>query len=185
MHMGFSAGHASQPKRQMHKALIFIILLAIWLVFSGFFDAFHVTLGVISALLVTILSGDLFFTERDTSARDRFRETCRIPGYLFWLLWQIVIANLHVLKLALLPNGPEEIEPRIVRFKTNLTSPFARFVFAQGITLTPGTVTVAIEGDEFIVHAISRSSVEGLTGEMERRIAYIYEPELLEEAGNS
>jgi multicomponent Na+:H+ antiporter subunit E len=96
------------------------------------------------------------------------------------LLWQIILANFHVLKLALTPSGTAEIRPRIVRFKTQLTSPFARFVFAQSITLTPGTVTVTIEGDEFVVHAISRAAAEGLAGAMERRIAHVFEPELLE-----
>jgi len=164
----------------MHKALIFILLLSAWLVFSGFFDAFHIGLGVLSSLFITAISGDLLFCERKSSANHRLREICRVPGYLAWLLWQIVLANFHVLKLALTPNGPAQIEPRIVRFKTNLTSPFARFVFAQSITLTPGTVTVTIEGDEFVVHAISRAAAEGLAGEMEWRIARVYQPELLE-----
>ncbi len=166
----------------MHKALIFIMLLSTWLVFSGFFDAFHVGLGVLSALFITAISGDLLFGERQTSARDRLRELARLPGYLIWLLWQIVLANFHVLKLALAPDGRKEIEPRIVRFKTRLSSPFARFVFAQSITLTPGTVTVKLDGDEFLVHAISKEAAGGLAGEMERRIAYVFQPELLEGA---
>ena len=89
----------------MHKALTFILLLSTWLLFSGFFDAFHVGLGVLSSLFVTAISGDLLFSERQTSARDRLRELSRLPGYLLWLLWQIVLANLHVLKLALAPSG--------------------------------------------------------------------------------
>jgi multicomponent Na+:H+ antiporter subunit E len=164
----------------MHKALIFTLLLTTWLIFSGKFDAFHVGLGVLSSLGVTFSFGDLLFSERKTSMKDRFREIIRLPGYLAWLVWQVLIANLHVLRLALAPSGPEEIKPRIVRFKTALTSPFARFVFAQSITLTPGTVTVTIDGDELIVHAISRASAEGLAGAMERRIAHVYQPELLE-----
>ena len=166
----------------MHKALIFIVLLSTWLIFSGFFDAFHVSLGVISSLFITVISGDLLFSDRQTSGRDRLRELSRLPGYLLWLLWQIVLANLHVLKLALAPRGPDQIAPRVVRFKTHLNSQFARFVFAQSITLTPGTVTVRIDADEFLVHAISEEAAEGLAGEMERRIAYVFEPELIEGA---
>ncbi|MGI9243301.1 MAG: Na+/H+ antiporter subunit E [Verrucomicrobiales bacterium] len=169
----------------MHKALIFITLLSTWLIFSGFFDAFHVGLGIISSLFITAISGDLFFSERQTTSRDRLREITRIPGYLAWLLWQIILANLHVLKLALAPDGPEEIEPSIVRLKTQLTSPFARFVYAQGITLTPGTVTIRLDGDELLVHAISKESALGLDGEMERRIAYVFQPELLEREAES
>ena len=164
----------------MHRALIFTLLLTTWLIFSGKFDTFHVGLGVVSSLLVTFSFGDLLFAQRKTSNRDRIREITRLPGYVLWLLWQIVLANIHVLKLALLPSGPQEIRPRIVRFRTNLNTPFARFVFAQSITLTPGTVTVDIEGDEFVIHAISREAAEGLAGEMEQRVAHVYEPELLE-----
>ena len=164
----------------MHKALIFLLLLTSWLIFSGFFDVFHVGLGVISCGFVTLTFGDLLFKERNTSAQDRMREILRLPPYLAWLVGQIILANLHVLKLALTPAGPTEIRPRIVRFKCNLRSPFARYVFAQSITLTPGTVTVDIDGDDFVVHAISRASAEGLAGAMERRIAHVYEPELLE-----
>jgi len=164
----------------MYRLLIFLLLFSTWVVFSGFFDAFHLTLGAICAAFVTLISGDLFFCVRNTSQRDRLREVLRLPGYMLWLTWQIVLANVHVLKLALLPNGPKEIKPRIVRFETNLTSPFARFVLAQSITLTPGTVTVTIEGDEFVVHAISRAAAEGLAGDMERRVAYVFEPERLE-----
>jgi multicomponent Na+:H+ antiporter subunit E len=179
MHIGSPEAVAYEAAKPMHKALTFILLLSTWLVFSGTFDAFHIGLGVLAALFVTAISGDLLFTESKTSGKDRLRELLRFPGYAVWLLWQIVIANLHVLKLALAPSGPDEIRPRIVRFKTNLSSPFARFVFAQSITLTPGTVTVAIEGDEFLIHAISRASAEGLAGPMERRIAYVFQPELL------
>ena len=164
----------------MHKTLIFFLLLSTWLVFSGKPDVLHVGLGVLSSLLVTFSFGDLFFSERGTSAKDRAREISRLPGYLTWLLWQIALANVHVLRLALAPDGPEEINPRIVHFKTNLTSPFARFVFAQCITLTPGTVTVSATCDgKFIVHAINRAAAEGLAGAMERRVAYVFEPELL------
>ena len=184
MHIGSPVSAATRSPPLMHKLFIFILLLATWVVLSGFFDGFHLTLGVLASVFITIISGVLLFVDRKTSANDRLREICRMPGYLIWLLWQIVLANFHVLKLALAPKGPDEISPRIVRFKTNLTSPFARFVFAQSITLTPGTVTVGIEGDEFVVHAISRAAAEGLAGQMERRIARVFQPELLEGASN-
>ena len=85
-----------------------------------------------------------------------------------------------MLKLALSPGGLEEVSPRVVRFKTKLESDFARFVLAQSITLTPGTVTVKIVGDEFYVHAISKAAADGLDGTMEGWIAHVYEPELEE-----
>ena len=66
----------------------------------------------------------------------------------------------------------------MVRFKTHLKTDFAKWVFANSITLTPGTVTIRIDDDEFYVHAISEYTAKGLEGEMEKRIAAVWEPEL-------
>ncbi|MGY8688493.1 MAG: Na+/H+ antiporter subunit E [Verrucomicrobiales bacterium] len=162
----------------MHRLLIFSLLLLTWLVLSGLFDVFHITLGVLCAGIVTWMSSDLLFQERSTSMRDRFLEMGRVPSYLVWLLWQIVLANVYILKLALTPGGMEDVSPRVVRFKTRLKSDFAKYVLAQSITLTPGTVTIKIVGDEFFVHAISKEAADGLDGAMEGWIAHIYEPEL-------
>lgn len=162
----------------MYRLLIFILILANWLIFSGFFDAFHVGLGVLCAAIVTWMSSDLLFEDRSRSIAERFQEVARLPSYLVWLLWQIVLANVYMLKLALSPGGMEEVSPCVVRFKTKLKSDFARFVLAQSITLTPGTVTVKIVGDEFYVHAISKAAADGLDGAMEGWIAHVYEPEL-------
>ncbi|MFT4639231.1 MAG: multicomponent Na+:H+ antiporter subunit E [Verrucomicrobiales bacterium] len=162
----------------MHRLLIFSLLLLTWLVLSGLFDVFHITLGVLCAGIVTWMSSDLLFQERSTSMRDRFLEMGRVPSYFVWLLWQIVLANVYILKLALTPGGMEDVSPRVVRFKTRLKSDFAKYVLAQSITLTPGTVTIKIVGDEFFVHAISKEAADGLDGAMEEWIAHIYEPEL-------
>ena len=162
----------------MYRLLIFTLILASWLIFSGFFDAFHIGLGILCAGIVTWISSDLLFEDRSKSISGRLQELFRLPSYLVWLLWQIVLANVYMLKLALTPGGLEEVSPRIVRFKTKLKSDFARFVLAQSITLTPGTVTIKIVGDEFYVHAISKAAADGLDGAMEGWIAHVYEPEL-------
>ncbi len=159
----------------MYRILIFLILMAAWLVFSGLFDAFHIGMGVISAAFVTVFSGDMLFLRRERGLGARLVEGFRIVGYLFWLLWKIVVSNVHVLYLALHPRGTDSIEPQIVRFKTRLRSDFAKYVFANSITLTPGTVTISIEGDEFLVHAISRKTAESLPGVMEVRVAAAFE----------
>ena len=89
-----------------------------------------------------------------------------------------MLANVHVFKLAITGSGQAEIAPRVVKFKTKLKSDFAKFVFANSITLTPGTVTISITGNQFIVHAISDATAKDLaTGEMERRVAEVFESE--------
>jgi multicomponent Na+:H+ antiporter subunit E len=159
----------------MYPVLIFFTLMATWVVLSGQFDALHLTLGVISAAFLTWFSGDMLFEDRSKSLGARVAEAARIPGYLIYLFWEILKANLHVLYLALHPRSLEMLEPQIVRFKTKLKTKYARYIFANSITLTPGTVTISIEGDEFVVHAISRQTAESLPGEMENRVAAAFE----------
>ncbi|MFP6899448.1 MAG: Na+/H+ antiporter subunit E [Opitutales bacterium] len=155
------------------------MLLATWAVFSGKFDAFHLGMGALASLIVTWLSQDLLFQDRKKNLAERIAEAGRFVGYVFWLLWQIVLANVHVFKLAMTKQGDEEMSPRVVTFRTKLKTDFAKFVFANSITLTPGTITIQIKGSQFMVHAISEVVEKDLrSGEMERRVAAIFEPEV-------
>lgn len=172
-----SDGGPGMDRDFSYQAAIFCILLAIWLVFSGQFDGFHVSLGVLSCFVVTWMSSDFLFPNREVSMKIRWREASRLPGYIAWLLYEIVLANLHVLRLAFQPGEMEDVQPDIVRFRTGLKTEFARWVLANSITLTPGTVTVKVVGADLYVHAISVAAAKGLEGEMEARIRRIFEPE--------
>lgn len=162
-----------------YRISIFFLLLVTWVAFSGKFDAFHLGLGALSSLIVTWLSQDLLFEDRKKDLGQRLGEAARFVSYVFWLLWQIVLANVHVFKLAMTSDGQEEMSPRVVKFKTKLQTDFAKFVFANSITLTPGTITIQINGNEYLVHAISEAVEKDLlSGDMEGRVAAIFEPEV-------
>ena len=131
-------------------------------------------------MIVTWLSQDLLFEDRKKDLGQRLGEAGRFISYLFWLLWQIVLANVHVFKLAMTDAGQDEMSPRVVKLKTKLKSDFAKFVYANSITLTPGTITIQIKGSEYLVHAISAAVAKDLkSGEMERRVAAVFEPEVV------
>ena len=164
----------------MYPLLVFFLLLLTWVAFSGKFDAFHLGLGALSALIITVISQDLLFADRGKALGERTKEAGRFLKYVFWLLWQVALANVHVFKLAMTKSGEEEMVPRVVKFKTKLKSDFAKFVFANSITLTPGTITIQIKGDRYVVHAISAAVEKDLlTGEMEKRVAAVFEPEVI------
>jgi len=158
--------------RNLYRGIVFFLLLGVWMVLSGLFDAFHLTLGVISCAIVTWLSSDLLFQNRNTGLRARLRQSIRLCVYLVWLLKEIILANLHLLKLSF---GPKTLlQPQIVRYRTSLQSDFEKFLLANSITLTPGTVTMRIHGDTFYIHAISDIASSGLDGTMERKIAHVF-----------
>ena len=160
----------------MYPIAIFLLLFGIWIIFSGQFDPFHLAMGLVSALFVPLISSSFLFLDRDRSAGQRLGEMIRIPGYLAWILYKIFQANLHILKLALTPGDLKGVEPSMVKVKTNLKTDFGRYVLANSITLTPGTITVLMEGDELLVHSISEETDAGLRdGTMEQRIAEVFE----------
>jgi len=157
----------------MRYLYTFLIMFGFWLLLSGKFDLFHLTLGVLSSGLVAFLSSDILML--DAGKRDRLATTFRFLLYIPWLLYQIVLSTIHVAYLALHPRMLHQIDPTIVTFKTKLTSNVARVALANSITLTPGTITIRIEEDVFYVHAISRKAAAGLPGEMEDRLARVFE----------
>jgi len=108
------------------------------------------------------------------------QETGAFLQYIPWLTVEIIKANLHVFKLAMTREGYEELSPRIVMIKTKLKTDFAKFVFANSITLTPGTITMLIRGDVFHVHTMSQFLEDDLLeGAIEQKVAEIFEPEIL------
>ena len=157
----------------MRYIYTFLIMFGFWILLSGKFDLFHLTLGVISSALVSFLSSDILML--DTKKNDRLAVAFRLIAYIPWLLYQIILSTLHVAFLALHPKMLNRIDPTIVTFKTKLKSNVARVALANSITLTPGTITIRIEGNVFYVHAISRKAAAGLPGEMEDRLARVFE----------
>lgn len=151
------------------KIATFAVMLIFWVVLSGMFDAFHLSLGVVCCLLVAHFSHDLLFYGDSQAAWGR--GVIGLIGYLPWLFYQIILANLEVAYVVLHPRMLDKIDPHVVRFKTKLKRPISKVTFAQSITLTPGTITVSIHNDEFSVYALTRKASDALPGEMEERVA--------------
>jgi len=156
----------------MAFTVTFIILITFWIFISGHFDAWHFGLGIISCALVAYMSNDLLF--KDIRSKDKPKEVINFLIYLPWLLYQIVLANIHVAYLALHPKMSEIIDPHIIKFKTKLKKELALVTFANSITLTPGTITVLIKDGYFYVHAIDKFVADALPGDMEEKIAHLF-----------
>jgi multicomponent Na+:H+ antiporter subunit E len=140
------------------------ILLAIWCVLSGKFDALHLGVGVVTVLLITV---------GIRLRRPRPLPLWRLVVYLPWLGLQIVKSNIHVAWLVLL--RPEQVKPRFVRITPGLEGDHPITLLGCSITLTPGTVTVDTNGKWLLVHALDDSSAADLeSGEMAGRVAKVY-----------
>lgn len=133
------------------------ILVALWLTLSGHYtlsgeNHLLIGLGILSIGAAVGLTSRMRILDGETVPLARFVPLVRYWG---WLGREIVAANLSVVRLTMKPDM--DIEPRLVRVPVDLRSGLGRCVFANSITLTPGTVTVDIEEDGYLVHALDGS----------------------------
>ena len=160
--------------------LLIVVLALLWMAFSGKFDLQHLSYGALSIVLVLLLSGQLL-TRRGTPTTSQMFQGLhagRALAYPFWLVWQILLANLQVAWIVIDPKMP--IDPVLVRFRCGMKGDLAKVVLGNSITLTPGTFTLRILGDEFLVHAIRPDLASGLIdGSMQRKVAAVFGEEIL------
>jgi multicomponent Na+:H+ antiporter subunit E len=146
------------------------LLSVFWIVNSGHFDFLLLGFGVFSIALV------IWINNRMSRISDDYQPpvilSSRLPPYILWLLKEIVKSNIEVIRC--IWQRQAAIEPSIIKIKASQKSDLFKALYANSITMTPGTVTMEIEGDEFTVHALTRSSREGIeSGDMDRRVRSI------------
>jgi multicomponent Na+:H+ antiporter subunit E len=98
-----------------------------------------------------------------------YKKTGKALCYAAALLKEILIANLNVCRLIL--SEEEEIEPVLAEFSSCMETPAGQAFYANAITLTPGTITVTVEKERYLVHCLDESLAEGLYGsDLEKRL---------------
>ncbi len=124
---------------------------ALWLVLVQSFDPQEMIAGAVVAFFVAFLSKGEPFTTPIHCLLAPKRILYSII-YVFYLFFAIVRSNLDVARRVVSPSLP--INPGIVKIKTRLKSPLGKMILANSITLTPGTLTVDVRGDDFYIHWI-------------------------------
>jgi multicomponent Na+:H+ antiporter subunit E len=152
-----------------HAVSLAVTLFIVWLLLSGFFGAFLITLGVLSCLLIVYIALRMDVVDHEAHP---IHLTMRIVGYWVWLLKEIWLSGIDVTKRILLPGSP--ISPTMVQLKTTQTSELGQVVYANSITLTPGTFTIRVFDDQILVHALSQDGADALAeGDMDRRVTAV------------
>jgi len=162
---------------KLNSVIQFGLLLGVWLLLSGHYDFFHISMGVFSSFVIVLLHMPLrkYYSVQEENAGGKGRlRYLRVLFYIPWLLWQIVIATMQVAAVVLNPKMP--IDPALVRFKARYPNSTARVILGNSITLTPGTITIRIKGDEFLVHSLMDASSSGIVdGSLPGEVAKLYE----------
>ena len=164
------------PGRIRNVIVQAVFLMATWLILSGHYDFLHILYGVISVGLVVALNLKLRqvpLVENEPAGMASIRIP-RLLGYLPWLLLQIIQSGIYVVGIILNPRMP--IQPEILRFRSRQPGVMAKVILGNSITLTPGTLTLDIRGDDFTVHALTKDTARGLyEGSMPAWTASLYQ----------
>lgn len=152
-----------------HTIYLSLFLAAFWLLNSGHTTVLILSLGVASIAFVLYIAHRMDVVDHEAPILHLTR---RLPGFFAWLIKEIVLANISVVKHIWLGN--KTISPTLKTIKAGQKSDMGKVIYANSITLTPGTVSIALVGDQIKVHALLRESIEGLeAGEMDRRITQL------------
>ena len=148
--------------------ILTIAMIAVWLTLSGYFIAMILAFGVISIAIVLWMCARMGLLDGETVP---YMTTLQTLSYYVWLFAEIVKANVQVVKAVLSPDLA--ISPTMVKIPLNSDVDIAETMFANSITLTPGTVSVDMQPDYILVHALleEMSSPEDFA-EMGRRSAW-------------
>ena len=151
----------------MKSLILFLILLCLWLLMSGYYSILLISLGIISCAFC------VYVANRGKLIDDEGLPIFFIPrllNYLIWLFKEILKSNLSTAKVII--NG--KVEPETFTVKASQVTEVAKVTYANSITLTPGTVTTKMHKNVFEVHALNADFGNDIrTNEMDRKVTWL------------
>jgi len=147
-----------------HTIRLAALLIGLWLGLSGHLEALLLLLGALSTVAVVTIA-------RRMDSVDLERHAAHVPLRLlrFWvyLIGKVIVANFHVIRCIVMPG--KTISPQLFTVPLPQKSDLGRVIYANSVTLTPGTVTLRVSQDCLLVHALTREAASRLlSGDMAR-----------------
>jgi multicomponent Na+:H+ antiporter subunit E len=156
----------------------FVLLFLFWLLLSGSLHPKEIIIGICSAAIVTYLTNDLLYNPRrkkslSSIGRYIFSSAIRLLVYTPWLVWAIIKANIQIAIIILKPSMP--INPILLKFSTRMNNKVSLVTLGNSITLTPGTLTVDLKNNTYIVHCLVREAAGDLeSGVMQNKVGAVF-----------
>ncbi|MDY0023996.1 MAG: Na+/H+ antiporter subunit E [Candidatus Izemoplasmatales bacterium] len=154
-------------KKKYGALILFILLLIFWVILSFKIDLSIVVIGFFVSLLVVLFNYDLVFCQGETS-RFTFKLIYRVIKLFFVLVFNIAKSNIEVAKIVL--SRKMKIDPGFVKIENPLKKELNQALYANAITLTPGTLTVEMSEEEIVVHGLIKEHVKQLHGSSLERV---------------
>ncbi len=151
-----------QPTKKIksNHIILFLGLFGFWLIISSSFHWFSLFLGLISSALITWYNKD-FLSKQDMAGWLTPNKLGLWIRCIFYLLRDIIVANIQVAKIVLSPDLP--IAPEMLWIPAKSDSDFYKVMYGNAITLTPGTLTVDLTEDQYLIHALTHQAALDLT----------------------
>lgn len=144
-----------------------VFLAGLWLLLSGYLLAWLLALGAASVALAIYIVHRMEVIDHEAFP---IHMSLGGLGYWPWLVKEIVLSNISVAKAII--AGPGAIQPEVLTVDASQDSELGHVVYANSITLTPGTITTGVEEGRMTVHALLKSTADGVRGgEMDRRVS--------------
>jgi len=154
----------------MRRVLSFIVLFAFWLVITGSLHPVDIVAGFVVSYAVSRWADHVLWAGEAEPLSAR--AWLRLPGYVLYLVREIVVAALYVAERVLDPRM--DIAPTLHAHRVSFTRDSARVAFAN--SLTPGTITIDVEGDTYTIHCLHESFTDAISsGDLERRVSRTFD----------
>lgn len=138
---------------------MYVFYFLVWVIFNGQITVEIAVFGLAVAAVVYAFTCK-FLDWSPSKDLVLVKKAGLLFAYAGLLIWEVIKANMAMIRMTVAPDI--EPDPVIVKIHTKLQSKTARVLLANSITLTPGTITVSLEGDELMVHCLDKSFSEGL-----------------------
>lgn len=151
-----------------HTISLSLTLALFWLANSGHYNGLLLALGALSVLFVVFIAYRMDVIDHES--QPLLHLTAKLPAYYVWLIKEVILSNIKVVKHVWL--GKETIKPALKTIKSTQTTDMGKVIFANSITLTPGTVAIDLDGDDVLVHALMDEDIKALEdGAMNERVS--------------
>lgn len=157
----------------MHIGLWAVVLSLFWLLLSGYLQPLLLSFGAISVFLVVLVVKRMDDVDQELK---QLSFGFSIFRYVPWLMKEIMTSSMTVTKLVW--GSPKDLSPTLAKISLSNIPKDKRVLYANSITLTPGTLSLDIDNDDITVHALQAASIEELKeGAMENKIAGLWSKE--------
>ena len=152
-----------------HTISISLTLAIFWLINSGHYTSILLWIGAGSVALVVFIAHRMDVVDHESQP---IHLTPKLPAYYLWLIKEIVLSNIKVVKHVWLAQ--KNITPTMTTIKSSQKTDMGKVIFANSITLTPGTVAIDLKGNLVLVHALVKEDLEALMeGDMDQRVCHL------------